>query len=90
MSPVSVRVEVINNVTRRAYAAGAVWRSVGHLTTYGPIDSPTLAPPYLGTTILTILCEEKTRINQEPELLIAIAVPPRVIPTEIKITYIPL
>jgi len=44
---------------RRAYAAGAAWRSVGYLTTYGPIDSPTLAPPYLGTAILTILCKKR-------------------------------
>ena len=32
---------------RGVYAAGAVWRSVGHLTTYSPIDSPTFATPFL-------------------------------------------
>jgi len=39
------------------------------------------APPYLGTAILTILCKEDT--NESKNLLphIAIAVPPRVIPT---------
>ena len=31
----------------RAYAAEAAWHSVGHLTTYGPIDSPTFATPFL-------------------------------------------
>ena len=46
---------------RGAYAAKAVQCSVGHLTTYGPIDSPT-SPPYLGTAILTILCRGERRI----------------------------
>ena len=74
----SVRVEVVNNVTRKAYAAGAVWRSVGHLTTYGPIDSPTLAPPYLGTAILTILCEKKdTNELRTSYLILQLQYPPR-------------
>ena len=42
----SVRVEVVNCIMRRAYTAGAAWRSVGHLTTYGPIDSPTFTTPF--------------------------------------------
>ena len=54
----SVRVEVVNCIMHRAYAAEAAQRSVGHLTTHGPIDSPT-SPPYLGTVILTILWKEK-------------------------------
>jgi len=42
--------------------------------------SDSSAPPYLGTAILTILCKEREWIkNQLP--YIAIAVPPRVIPT---------
>ena len=73
---VSVRVEVVNNVTRKAYAAGAAWRSVGHLTTYGPIDSPTLAPPYLGTAILTILCEEDTNELRTSYLILQLQYPP--------------
>jgi hypothetical protein len=68
---VSVQVEVVN-IWRGAYAVGVAWRSVGHLTTYGPIDSPTFVTPFS----FSRLEEGRTRINQEPELLIAIAVPP--------------
>jgi hypothetical protein len=32
---------------RRVYTIGAAWRSVSHLTTYGLIDSPTFATPFL-------------------------------------------
>ena len=31
---------------RRMYAVEAAWRSVGHLTTYGPIDSPAFTTPF--------------------------------------------
>ena len=57
---------------RKAYAAGAEWRSVGHLTTYGPTDNPTFT-----TTFSPLLDRRQTRMNQEPVTpYIAIAVPP--------------
>ena len=49
ITKVSVQVEVVNCITCRAYAAGATWRSIGHLTTYGPTDSPTFATPFLSS-----------------------------------------
>ncbi len=62
---------------RRAYAAGAAWRSIGHLTTYGPTDNPTFVTtfsPFPNRQIETN--ESRTRTTY-----IAIAVPPGVIPT---------
>ena len=66
---------------RRMYAVEAVWCSVGHLTTYGPIDSPTFVTPFsFGRLERRTRMKPRTRINH-----IAIAVTPRVIPTELKI-----
>ena len=67
MSPVSVQVVIINNVTRRmtrSVYGRATWRSVGHLTTYGPIDNPTSVTPFF---LLWREEKRRTRINQEPE-----------------------
>ena len=55
-------------------------RSVGHLTTYGPIDSPTFATPFL-SPLANRLEELDTNETKNQLPYIAIAVPPRVIPT---------
>jgi len=52
-------------------------RSVGHLTAYGPIDSPTFATPFF---LFSRLKEEDTNELRTSYLIIAIAVP-LVIPT---------
>jgi hypothetical protein len=57
----SIQVEVVNCIIYKVYAAGAVYHSVGHLTTYGPIDSPTFATPFL--SLLANRLDRKTRIN---------------------------
>src|SRR6266704_3634996 len=61
----------------RAYAAGAAWRSIGHLTTYGPTDNPTFVTTFSPfPNRQTDTNESRTRTTY-----IAIAVPPGVIPT---------
>jgi hypothetical protein len=49
----------------KAYAAGAAWRSVGHLTTYGPIDSPTFATPFL-SSLANRLEEREEQLKLKP------------------------
>src|SRR6266700_4606611 len=82
MSPVSVQVVIINNVTRRmtrSVYSRATWRSVGHLTTYGPIDNPTSVTPFF---LLWREEKRRTRINQEPEpTILQLQYHPEVIPT---------
>src|SRR6266568_4222151 len=62
---------------RRAYAAGAAWRGIGHLTTYGPTDNSTFV------TTFSPFPNRQTDTNKSRTrtTYIAIAVPPRVIPT---------
>jgi hypothetical protein len=45
----------------------AAWRSVGHLTTYGPIDSPTSAPLFRHRDPYDPLREKRERRTIEPK-----------------------
>ena len=55
--------------------AGAAWRSVGHLTTYGPTDSPTFATPFL-SPLANRLEKKNTNKPRTSYLILQLQYPP--------------